>query len=115
MICSYLDSGIKLPTAFFADNDILAAGAIRALKERDYHIPGDISVVGFDDIPLCRLLSPELTTVSVPKKRLGVLAVERLLARINGDTSEYVKIEIGTQIIIRGSSAPSQAREKADG
>ncbi len=112
---AYLDSGIKLPTAFFADNDILAAGAIRALKERDYHIPGDISVVGFDDIPLCRLLSPELTTVSVPKKRLGVLAVERLLARINGDTSEYVKIEIGTQIIIRGSSAPSQAREKADG
>lgn len=94
----------KLPTAFFADNDIIAAGAMRALKEMGVRVPEDVSVVGFDDIPLCLSLDPLLTTVGVPKERLGILAMERLYNRIEQpDVTEFVKIEVGTKLMERES------------
>lgn len=68
-----------LPTAFFACNDIVAIGAIRALQECGYDVPSRISVIGFDDLPISCLLSPALTTLSVPKLELGSLAVRVLL------------------------------------
>lgn len=67
------------PTAFFACNDIVAIGAIRALQERGYNVPERVSVIGFDDLPISSLLSPALTTLSVPKLALGRLAVRVLL------------------------------------
>lgn len=67
------------PTAFFACNDIVAIGAIRALQEGGYDVPSRISVIGFDDLPISSLLSPALTTLSVPKLALGRLAVRVLL------------------------------------
>lgn len=94
----------KLPTAFFADNDIIAAGAMRALKEMGVRVPEDVSIVGFDDIPLCLSLDPLLTTVGVPKERLGTLAMERLYNRIeHPDITENVKIEVSTELRIRES------------
>ncbi len=98
-----LQKGPELPTAFFADNDILAAGAIRAFKEMGLRVPEDISIVGFDDIPLCALLDPPLTTIAVPKERLGMLAVERLYAKIDQAVPEFVKTEVGTALVERGS------------
>lgn len=56
----YLDRNLKLPTAFFADNDNLALGAMQALKERGFSIPGDISIIGFDDLPFVKLQYPDL-------------------------------------------------------
>lgn len=99
----YLSSKPKIPSAFFADNDIIALSCIRALREEGYHIPGDVSVVGFDDIPASALIEPPLTTMRVPKKTLGTLAVERLLKRINGETSESLRIAVNTTLISRAS------------
>ncbi len=99
----FLQKGPELPTAFFADNDILAAGAMRAFKEMGFRVPEDVSIVGFDDIPLCTLLDPPLTTVSVPKKRLGSLAVERLYQKIEKNAPEFIKIEVGTSLVERGT------------
>ena len=109
----------NLPTAFFADNDVIAAGAMRAFKEMGVRVPEDVSVVGFDDIPLCSSLDPPLTTVGVPKERLGSLAMDRLYSKIEQaarepgpqaacevdqhTASEFVKIEVGTTLVERAS------------
>ena len=71
-----------LPTAFFAANDILAVGAIAALQSLNYKIPGDISIGGFDDIPVASFIEPQLTTISVPKFDIGRLSVSALLGKI---------------------------------
>lgn len=72
----------KLPTAFFADNDVIALGAIRALREYGYLIPNDVSVIGFDDLLLCEASTPRLTTIRVFQKDMGRLAVCRLVDSI---------------------------------
>ncbi len=92
-----------LPTAFFADNDIIAIGAIKALKELGISIPEDVSVVGFDDMPMCEVFDPPLTTVYVPKQYMGMMAVERLMSRMEGMTDMTVKVEINTKLIVRQS------------
>ena len=69
----------ELPDCFFADNDTLALGAIKALKEKGFKIPRDISIIGFDDIPYSAVSSPALTTIHVQRKQIGKLAVEQLL------------------------------------
>jgi len=98
-----LQSKPALPTAFFADNDIIAFGAVKALKENGYRIPEDISVIGFDDMPFCEMIDPPLTTLRVYKQRMGMIAVKRLLEKIEKNTREFVKIEVGTDIIERKS------------
>lgn len=102
-LLNYLMNKPTLPTAFFADNDIIAMAAIRAFKEAGYLIPEDISVIGFDDMPLCEYMDPPLSTVLVPKERLGALAVERLLYLIDNGSSDYVKIELSTTVTVRKS------------
>lgn len=98
-----LKNGEKPARAYFADNDLIAAGAIKALKEQGYHIPDDVALIGFDDMPLCTYIEPALTTVHVPKQYMGQLAVDRLLQIIKGSDHHPVKIEIGTRIIQRRS------------
>lgn len=100
---TYLDNNPPIAEAYFADNDLIAAGAIRAFKEKGYSLPQDISIVGFDDMPICEFLEPALTTMNVPKERLGKLAVERLILKINHPEEDYVKIEVGTRLIRRSS------------
>lgn len=89
--------------AYFADNDLIAAGAIKAFKERGFRIPEDISVIGFDNLPVCEFLDPSLTTMEVPKKRLGELAVMRLLEKISGGAEPITKTEISVRLCPRGS------------
>lgn len=99
-----LESGAELPTALFADNDIIAFGAMKALKEKGYQIPEDISIMGFDDRPICMMVDPPLTTINVPKNVFGKLAIDTLINKIDGKYEGSVKIEIGTNLVVRASS-----------
>jgi LacI family transcriptional regulator len=69
-------AGSDLPTAVVGSNDTIAAGACRALKESGLEVPGDVSVTGFDDIPLAQLVVPALTTVKQPVLELARRAIE---------------------------------------
>ncbi|MFW6268884.1 MAG: LacI family DNA-binding transcriptional regulator, partial [Bacillota bacterium] len=93
----------RLPSAFFADNDIIAFGAIKALKEKGFKIPEDISIVGFDDMPYCKISNPEMSTIRVYKNQLGTLAVKRLMEKIRENKEIRLKIELGTELIHRDS------------
>ena len=92
------------PDAFFCCSDVLACAAIKASFESGLNVPGDIAVVGFDDMPLCGYTSPTLTTVRVPKQEMGKAAAKRLLEKIKDGRLPPVKIEIGTSLIRRTSA-----------
>jgi DNA-binding LacI/PurR family transcriptional regulator len=98
-----LKQGIPLAEAYFADNDLIAAGAMRALLEAGHRIPEEISIIGFDDISLCNFLSPPLSTMRVEKHDFGMLAVKQLQSRIQNPTQSLVKLELSTQLISRDS------------
>lgn len=101
-----LKKGEPLASCYFADNDLIAAGAIRALKEAGYRIPEDIAVIGFDNTSLCELLDPPLTTVNVPKQAMGKLAFRRLqllLSTESPDLKTPVKIAVRTSLVRRKS------------
>lgn len=103
----YLDEDPYLPTAYFADNDIIASSCIRALEDHGYSVPDDISIVGFDDASTSALISPPLTTMAVPKTNMGALAVRRLVDVIGGNTGgEVVRISVQPEIVQRKSVAP---------
>ena len=89
--------------AYFADNDLIAAGAMRALKECGYRIPEDVSIIGFDDMPICDFLEPPLTTMEVPKKRLGELAVRQLVQKITNEPKVTTKTEVSVKLKERKS------------
>lgn len=92
-----------LANCYFADNDLIAAGATRALKEAGYQIPRDIAVIGFDNMPICTYIEPALTTIHVPKQYMGRIAVHRLHELISTPDNQPVKIEISTKLIKRKS------------
>lgn len=89
----------KLPTAFYAVNDNIALGAIKAFNELDL----SISICGFDDIPVAELITPSLTTVHVNKRYLGKTGIVRLVDKISNYDLDAQKILIATKIIERES------------
>ncbi|MEN8076011.1 LacI family DNA-binding transcriptional regulator [Clostridioides difficile] len=93
----------NLPSAFFALNDIIALGAMKAMNEVGISIPNDISIVGFDDIPFSSYSNPGVTTVKVHTKTMGKTAVKRLMEVIENDVEITLKIEINTEFIERES------------
>src|SRR5713226_6344900 len=93
-------------TALFAYNDISAIGAIRAFEEAGLQVPRDISVVGFDDIPVAAFHYPSLTTVRQPLRRMGEIAVEVLVARIEGEKEYKREIAVQPEIVVRESTGP---------
>ncbi|MHC1772491.1 MAG: LacI family DNA-binding transcriptional regulator [Flexilinea sp.] len=101
---SFLDKSRNIPTALMSDNDMLAFGAIRALKQKGYKIPRDISVFGFDDRPICLLSDPKISTIHVPTNIFGTLAVDLLIERIENRRTESLEIEVSTKLIERNSS-----------
>lgn len=98
-----LNNNKDIPTAFFADNDTIAFGAMRALKEKGIKIPNDVSIIGFDDMPFCEITSPRLTTVKVYKQEMGSVAVKRLVKLMNERDTLVQKIQIETELVIRDS------------
>ncbi len=91
------------PTAVFAANDLMAMGVLRAAQEAGLRVPGDLAVVGFDDIPMARMVSPALTTVAQPTYRMGALAMERLLERVAGRRVGSRKITLEPELVVRQS------------
>ena len=100
-----LDNLSTLPDCFFADNDTLALGAIKALKEKGIKIPKDVSIIGFDDIPYSAVSSPALTTVHVQRNQIGKLAVEKLLKMKKDRKIKSAKTLITGNLIVRDSVA----------
>ncbi len=108
----YLDHDPYLPTAFYADNDVIAISCMRALQDHGYRVPEDISILGFDDETSAATCNPPLTTMRVPKSRMGALAVKRLVDHIHGETEgEVVRIAVLPEIVQRASVAPPPADE----
>jgi len=103
-VLELLRAGEEPSPCYFADNDLIAAGAIKAFKEQGYRIPEDISIIGFDNMPLCSYIEPALTTVNVPKQYMAQMAVNRLIQNITCKKHFPVKIEIGTSIVRRKST-----------
>jgi DNA-binding LacI/PurR family transcriptional regulator len=91
-------------TALFAYNDISAIGAIRAFQEHGLRVPQDISVMGFDDIPGAMFQTPSLTTVRQPLNRMGEVAAQTLLERIDGNVEDS-NIAIEPELVVRESTA----------
>ncbi len=100
----YLPTDRSSPRLFFCVNDIIALGCVRALKESGYKVPDDVSVVGFDDLPMSSMSEPTLTTVKVSKQRISMNAVKLLTQRIEeGSNMPYEKVLIGGEVVERES------------
>lgn len=96
-------------TAIYASNDILAAGAMQAIYQRGLHIPRDISVVGFDDT-LAEYVSPLLTTVRLPARRIGMAAAKLLIDQIEGiETADIRELTLDAEFIRRDSTGPARS------
>ncbi|GAB2588058.1 LacI family DNA-binding transcriptional regulator [Streptomyces capparidis] len=93
-------------TAVFAANDEMAIGALRAFHEADLPVPGRISVVGYDDIPVAAYLNPPLTTVRQDFDAVATRAVEALLAQVEGRPAPDGSHPLPTHVSLRGSTAP---------
>ena len=100
-----LRQGRKLPTAFFAGNDIIAVGCMRALSEQGISIPDEMSIIGMDDTTICQVCTPPLTTIRVFRNEMGVVAVKMLLGLVPHLEHGKLKTEIGVQLIERSSVA----------
>jgi DNA-binding LacI/PurR family transcriptional regulator len=93
----------------FAANDDMAIGALRAFTEAGLSVPGDVSVVGFDDIPAAAFLSPPLTTVRQDFTAVADRAVDVLTAMIEGSPAPAERTDIATELTVRASSGPVRA------
>ncbi|MBV1855953.1 LacI family DNA-binding transcriptional regulator [Catellatospora sp. NEAU-YM18] len=95
------------PTALVAFNDKMAVGALAAAADRGLRVPQDLSVAGFDDIDVSRATTPMLTTVRQPLQEMGRMAVTMLMRMLERHTLEAVHVSLGTELVIRDSTAPA--------
>jgi len=93
----------ELPTALFADNDMIALGAVKALQEYGYKVPEQVSIIGFDDLPFCEITTPRLTTIRVSKQEMGMTAVRRIHEMIKNPGRSKLKISVCTEFVERES------------
>ena len=94
------------PTAVFCANDETALGMMDAALDKGLNIPHDLSIMGFDDIPQARYVRPQLTTVRQKMHRMGQLSIQLLIEHIENGQDEPKQIELETELIVRGSTAP---------
>ncbi len=94
------------PTAIFASNDLQAVGAYQAARDAGLRIPEDLSVVGFDDLPVVAWADPPLTTVHQPLTEMAVAATELALTLGRGEQAPQIGLEIATTLTVRSSTAP---------
>jgi DNA-binding LacI/PurR family transcriptional regulator len=91
------------PTAIFAANNRMTLGGLDAIQERGLHIPQDVALVGFDDMPWAELLDPPLTVVAQPTYDLGQIAADMLIARISDPDRPVQEITLDTTLVVRQS------------
>ena len=102
---SFVDSDVSAVVAF---NDLVALGALARLRESGLDTPGDVSVIGFDDIPAAAFAAPALSTVRFPKAELGRTAWSLLRDRLDGRPPEVCWL--APELVLRGSTAAASAR-----
>ncbi len=92
-------------TALFAHNDQMAIGALRALREAGRRVPEDLSVVGYDDIPMAEYCEPPLTTIRQPMREVGAVATRLLIQAVEKPGAPQGEILLKTELIVRDSCA----------
>lgn len=107
-----LDAPVR-PTAILACSDYIAIGVLQAVRARGHVIPDDLSLVGFDDMAFAELVDPPLTTVRQPLAEMGRLAVQYLLALVDGGTAPPAETRLPVELIIRHSVAPPPAKARS--
>ncbi len=96
------------PTAIFACNDLMAIGAMAAVRDAGLSVPEDVSVVGFDDIHIAGYINPPLTTIAQPMAELGRIAAELLLQRLADRTLPPRRVMLRNRLIVRRTTAPAR-------
>lgn len=94
------------PTAVASGSDFMAAGLMRTAQKSGVRVPEDLSIIGYDDIPLSSLLSPPLTTILQDKEKLGEEAIRLLLESMKPGKKEYLMVTIPPKLVVRDSTAP---------
>ncbi len=94
------------PTAIFAGNDLQAFGVYQAAREARLHIPEDLSVVGFDDLPAASWVGPPLTTIRQPLVQMAVTAARLVMTLAGGEQPTQTRVELATELVVRESTAP---------
>ena len=102
-----LDAGC---TAVVCGSDLMAFGVIRAVRQRGLSVPGDVSVVGFDDSPLIAFADPPLTTIRQPVEAMGAAAVDALLEEVNGNAVHRAEFMFQPELVVRGSTGAARTR-----
>jgi LacI family transcriptional regulator len=103
------------PTALFFCNDLMAIGAMRAATWAGWHIPEQLSIVGFDDIEFASYTHPPLTTIAQPKVEVGYRAAHLLIDRINDKERPFQRVILPTRLIFRESSGPVTQKQPLEG
>ena len=94
----------ELPTALLSANDLMASACMKAFREFGIKVPDDISITGFDNLPICEMLDPPLTTMNVSKQQIGRQAMRIILDRINRNLNDStIRCHVGGKLIVRGS------------
>jgi LacI family transcriptional regulator len=96
----------KMPTAVFIAADMMAIGAIHAIKDAGMKIPDEISIIGFDDIPQAEYIDPALTTVRQPSYEKGKKAARLLIDKLEGKRKNIKSVLLDTQLVVRNSTKP---------
>lgn len=99
----YLESGRKMPSILIAGNDVLAIGALRAIKDAGKEVPDDISLIGFDDLPVSRMMDPPLTSVRIYNDLIGENAIYYLLQKMEQSATGHISVKVGCDLMIRNS------------
>jgi LacI family transcriptional regulator len=102
------------PTAVFVASDMMAVGALKALRQAGRRVPEDVALVGFDDIPVASAVEPPLTTVRQPIGRMASVAVETLLDLIEHPGSGPRRVVLPTQLVIRESCSKKEVVDPGD-
>jgi len=100
---SLIESGMSFD-GIFCGNDLIALGALKALQLNNIDVPKQVGLVGFDDIYMAQLVSPELTTVRQPKYEMGYQAAELLINMIQNNGSELQQNILSTHLVVRGTT-----------
>lgn len=98
-------AGGTVPDGIFAGNDVMAVGALLALKEAGLSVPGDVAVMGFDDIPIARFTSPPLTTLRVGVYEMGHQGLQMLTEAFDNPGAESRSLVISPELVVRESAA----------